>query len=64
MDRLKVYSIERINGRFKKNKHLEWSDTSCLFSEIKRLKKELEDALAESCKYFDCSYREALKERD
>ena len=40
MDRLKAYSIERINGRFKKNKHLEWSDTSCLFSEIERLKKE------------------------
>ena len=42
MDRLKAYSIERINGRFKKNKHLEWSDTSCLFSEIERLKKENE----------------------
>ncbi len=26
-----------------------------------RVKKELEDAYAESCKYFDCSYREAIK---
>ena len=30
--------------------------------EIERLEKELESALVESCKYFDCSYREALKE--
>lgn len=42
MDRLKAYSIEKINGRFKKNKHLEWSDISCLFSEIERLRKEKE----------------------
>ncbi len=32
-----------------------------LNEENERLRKELEDALAESCKYFDCSYREALK---
>ena len=30
--------------------------------EIERLKKELESALVDSCKYIDCSYREALKE--
>ncbi len=42
MDGLKGYTIERINGRFKKNKHLEWSDISCLFSEIERLGKEKE----------------------
>jgi len=30
--------------------------------EIERLRKELDDALVKSCKYFDCSYREALKE--
>ncbi len=30
-------------------------------SEFERLKEEIEDALVESCKYFDCSYREAIK---
>ena len=54
MDRLKAYSIERINGRFKKNKHLEWSDTSCLFSEIDRLRKEKEWLIGNMCfNYLD-----------
>ena len=35
----------------------------CIQLEIEQLKKELESALIESCKYFDCSYREALKEK-
>lgn len=30
--------------------------------EIEQLKKGLESALADSCKYIDCSYREAQKE--
>ena len=35
-----------------------------LIKEIERLKKELESALIESCKYSDCSYREALKKKN
>ena len=70
MDRLKAYSIERINGRFKKNKHLEWSDTSCLFLEIERLKKEKEWLLEKICSYsayflpkdIDKYMQQALKE--
>ena len=32
-----------------------------VYKENERLRNELKSALIESCKYFDCSYREALK---